>query len=153
MTGARCPPNFGRMSPRPLFQMFAGMVVAGSAAAQTGTLIVTNKTPATATIVDVASGRALATLSTGMGPHEVVVSSDGRLAVGTDYGAQQPGRTLTVIDVPALRVARTIDLGQYTRPHGVVFLPGDSLVVVTSETTQHVVIVNVAAGAGRCAGR
>src|SRR5687767_3665899 len=73
-----------------------------------GTLVVTNKKPSTATSVDVASGRALATLPTGTTPHEVVLSSDGALAVITDYGG--PRRTLTVIDVPALKVARTIDL-------------------------------------------
>jgi YVTN family beta-propeller protein len=115
-----------------------------------GTLVVTNKAPATATIIDVASGRTLATLPTGQGPHEVVMSGDGRVAVVTDYGAQGPGgNTLTIIDVPALRVARTIDLGTYRRPHGVVFLPGDSLVAVTSEATGNVVIVHVGAGAVR----
>ncbi|MBV6520521.1 MAG: hypothetical protein MNPFHGCM_00637 [Gemmatimonadaceae bacterium] len=112
----------------------------------TGTLIVTNKAPSTATIVDLASGRTLATLPTGEGPHEVVVSSDGRLAVVTDYGGQS-GRTLTVIDVSALRVVRTIDLGDYRRPHGMVFLRGDSLVAVTSEASRHLVVVNVVAGA------
>ena len=112
-----------------------------------GTLIVTNKEPSTATIIDVATGRALATLPTGNGPHEVVLSKDGRVAVVTDYfGSTGPGNTLTVIDVPGKRVTRTINLGQYTRPHGIVYLPGDSLVVVTSETTQNVVIVNVASG-------
>jgi DNA-binding beta-propeller fold protein YncE len=124
-----------------------------SAAAQvpglSGTLVVTNKGPSTATIIDVGSGRALATLPTGNGPHEVVMSSDGRWAVVTDYGAQQGGRTLTVIDVPALRVARTIDLGQYTRPHGIAFLPGDSLVVISSETSANIVVVNVLEGAVR----
>jgi DNA-binding beta-propeller fold protein YncE len=115
-----------------------------------GTLVVTNKTPATATIIDVASGKTLATLPTGQGPHEVVMSRDGRVAVVSDYGAQGPGgNTLTIIDVPGRRVARTIDLGQYRRPHGMVLLPGDSLVVVTSEATGNVVIVNVAAGAVR----
>jgi YVTN family beta-propeller protein len=114
-----------------------------------GTLVVTNKTPATATIIDVGSGRALATLPTGQGPHEVALSSDGRTAVVTDYGGPGGGKTLTVIDVPALRVARTIDLGEYRRPHGIAFLPGDSLVAVTSEASQHVVLVNVAAGAVR----
>jgi len=114
-----------------------------------GTLVITNKAPATATIIDVASGRTLATLPTGQGPHEVVMSADGNVAVVTDYGAQTGGKTLTVIDVPGLRVARTIDLGQYTRPHGIVFLPGDSLVAVTSETTGNVVIVSVAGGAVR----
>ena len=117
-----------------------------------GTLVVTNKGPATATIIDVASGRTLATLPTGRGPHEVVMSGDGRVAVVTDYGAGGPGgNTLTVIDVPGLRVARTIELGQFTRPHGIAFLPGDSLVAVTSESTGNVVIVSIAAGVVRTA--
>lgn len=110
-----------------------------------GTIIVTNKSPSTATIIDVASGEALATLPTGNNPHEVVLSANGRTAVVTDYGTGQ-SPTLTVIDVPAKRVVRTISLGQYTRPHGIVYLPGDSLVAVTSESTQHVVIVAVAPG-------
>ena len=125
------------------------LAAAAPAAAQipaiTGTLVVTNKQPSTATIIDVASGRTLATLPTGQGPHEIVISRDGTIAVVTDYSGQ-PGRTLTVIDVPALRIARTIDLGQYTRPHGIGFLPGDSLVAVTSEASGNVVLVNVLTG-------
>jgi DNA-binding beta-propeller fold protein YncE len=114
-----------------------------------GTLIVTNKTPSTATLIDVASGRTLATLPTGTGPHEVALSPNGSLAVVTDYGGQGGGSTLTVIDVPARRVARTIDIGEYRRPHGIHFLAGDSLVVVTSEASRNIVIVNVVAGAVR----
>ena len=115
-----------------------------------GTLVVTNKTPATATIIDVATGRVHATLPTGQGPHEVAISGDGRVAVVTDYGAQGPGgNTLTVIDVPAKRVARTIELGTYRRPHGIRFLPGDSLVAVTSEASRNVLVVHVAEGAVR----
>jgi YVTN family beta-propeller protein len=129
-----------------------GAIPHAQVAGLTGTLIITNKGPATATIIDVASGRALATLPTGQGPHEVVLSRDGRVAVVTDYGSQGPGgNTLTVIDVPGLRVTRTIELGQYRRPHGIVFLPGDSLVAVTSESTGNVVIVSVAAGVVRSA--
>jgi DNA-binding beta-propeller fold protein YncE len=138
---------------RTLLLLAAASGAFSSAAAQvqglTGTLVVTNKAPSTATIIDMASGRTLATLPTGNGPHEVVMSSDGRWAVVTDYGAQQGGRTLTVIDVPALRVARTIDLGKYTRPHGIAFLPGDSLVVISSETSGNIVVVNVLEGAVR----
>jgi DNA-binding beta-propeller fold protein YncE len=115
-----------------------------------GTLVVTNKAPATATIIDVATGRVHATLPTGQGPHEVAISGDGRVAVVTDYGAQGPGgNTLTVIDVPGKRVARTIDLGMYRRPHGIKFLPGDSLVAVTSEASRNVLIVHVAEGVVR----
>ena len=119
--------------------------LAAQVAGLTGTLVVTNKSPSTATIIDVASGRALATLPTGNNPHEVVLSRDGRTAVVTDYGSGN-APTLTVIDVPGKRVTRTISLGQYTGPHGIVYLPGDSLVAVTSERTNHVVIVAVAAG-------
>jgi DNA-binding beta-propeller fold protein YncE len=111
-----------------------------------GTLVVTNKTPFTATIIDVGSGRTLATLPTGQGPHEVVISQDGRTAVVTDYGAQVPGQSLTVIDVLAKSVRRTIPLGEYRRPHGIVFLPGDTLVAVTSETHRAVLTVDVRSG-------
>lgn len=127
--------------------MLAGFTTSAVAqvAGLSGTLVVTNKGPATATIIDVATGKALATLPTGNGPHEVVLSSTGRTAVVTDYGTGVTP-TLTVIDVPGKRVARTISLGQYTAPHGIVFLPGDSLVAVTSERTNNVVIVSVVSG-------
>src|SRR5688572_11538852 len=95
------------------------VTISGTAGAQvpglSGTLIVTNKAPSTATIIDVATGQALATLPTGNNPHEVVLSSNGRTAVITDYGTGA-SPTLTVIDVPAKRVVRTISLGQYTAP-------------------------------------
>ena len=111
----------------------------------TGTVIVTNKTPSTATVIDVASGKTLATIPTGAGPHEITLSKDARTAVVTDYSGQ-PGRTLTVIDVPAMKVIRTIELAANPRPHGIQFLPGDSLVAVTSEQSGHVVVLNVHAG-------
>jgi DNA-binding beta-propeller fold protein YncE len=119
-----------------------------SAAAQelTGTIVVVNKGASTARIIDVGSGRTLATLPTGNGPHEVVMSGDGERAVVTDYGGRPGGNTLTVIDVQALAVEQTIDLGQHSRPHGIAFLPGDSLLAVTSEESRHVVIVRVSDG-------
>ncbi|MBL0938894.1 MAG: YncE family protein [Gemmatimonadaceae bacterium] len=112
-----------------------------------GTLIITNKTPATATIIDVVSGRTLATLPTGHGPHEIVVSRDGKTAVVTDYGTgPQPGNTLTVIDVPGRRVTKTISLGQYRRPHGIMLMPGDSIAAVTVEADKAVLLVRLATG-------
>ncbi len=110
----------------------------------TGTVIVTNKNPSTATLIDLASGATLATLPTGNGPHEIVISRDGRTAVVTDYGtAPAPGSSLTIIDVAALRVIRSLSLGEYRRPHGIVFLPGDSVVAVTVEASRAVLLVNV----------
>lgn len=129
--------------------ILAARVAAAQVPGLTGTLIVTNKTPSTATVIDVGTGRTVATIPTGGGPHEIALSSDANTAVVTDYSGPPPGRTLTVIDVPSLKVTRTIDMGAHPRPHGIVFLPGDSLVAVTSEQSGHVSIVNVRVGAIR----
>lgn len=120
--------------------------VGAQPAAPAGTLVVTNKTPATASIVDIASGSVLATLPTGQGPHEVVITRNGRTAVVSDYGGQQAGSTLTVIDVTKRSVLRTISLGDVRRPHGLVMLPGDTTVAVTSEVNKAVLIVQFGRG-------
>jgi YVTN family beta-propeller protein len=61
----------------------------------------------------------------------------------SNYGVRgAPGNSLTVIDIPAAVVTRTITLGDFKRPHGSAFLPGDSLFVVTSEASKAVVLVN-----------
>jgi DNA-binding beta-propeller fold protein YncE len=128
-----------------------GLIPAGDARGQaveaTGTLVVVNKRASTATIVDVRSGTTLATLPTGNGPHEVAISKDGGRAVVTDYGGQTAGSSLTVIDVPGLRVEKRIELERYSRPHGIAFLPGDSLVAVTPEDARSVIVVRLADGA------
>jgi DNA-binding beta-propeller fold protein YncE len=105
---------------------------------RTGTLVVLNKEGATATFVDVASGETVATLPTGTGPHELAMTKDGRWAVSTDYAG---GNSLTVFDVSGPRVVRTVDLSAYPRPHGAFFLPGDTILAVTSEASRNVVLV------------
>lgn len=130
-----------------LCMLVSGFNVGGSAAEipadLTGTLIVLNKNSNNASFIDLASGLIIATLPTGEGPHELVVSDDGRWAVGTNYNG---GDSLTVFDVLSLEVARTIDLGDYPRPHGIQFLPGQTEVVVTSETSGELVIVDFQSG-------
>ncbi len=112
----------------------------------TGVLLVANQQSANASIVNLASGE-VTTIPVGTGPHEAAISPDGRWGVVTVYGTQTPGNRLAIVDMSRRAVARTIDLGQYTRPHDVAFLPGSSSsVVVTSEATQRVVLVNIAAG-------
>jgi len=110
--------------------------------AQQGTLIVLNKAEATASLIDLASGRTVATLPTGDGPHEVAVSPDGRWAVASNYGGATPGHTLTVLDLASRAVARTVDLGAYTRPHGMAWTGDGRRLLVTSETSRCVVVVN-----------
>jgi len=117
-----------------------------AAANATGTLVVLNKAEATASLIDLATGQVVKTLPTGKGPHEAAVSPDGRLALAANYGTrEEPGSSLTLIDVPGTAVVKTIDLGQYRRPHGVLWLDA-SRAVVTCEGSQALVIVDVAKG-------
>lgn len=108
----------------------------------TGTVIVLNKNANTADLIDLATGERVAQLPTGANPHELIATRDGRTAVGTDYSAN----SLTVFDIQTATVRRRIDLGQYDSPHGIVFLPGDTLVAVTSENQGAVMIVDIHAG-------
>jgi len=48
--------------------------------------------------------------------------------------------------VENLRVARTIDLSDYPRPHGILFMPGQEEVIISSEASRTVVIVNFHSG-------
>lgn len=109
-------------------------------------LVVTNKDEHTISVVSLATGASLAKLPTGVGPHEVATSGDGRWAVATDYGAREPGGTLTVVDLRTLSVARTIPLDPHRRPHGIAFLSDHRTVAVTSETSQLVLLVDVVEG-------
>lgn len=109
-------------------------------------LLVANKQEASLSIIEVESGKLLATVPTGQGPHEVAVTGNGRFAVVANYGAQAPGNTLTVVDLRTRAPVGTIDLGEYRRPHGIVVLPGDSLVLVTSEASRSVVLVALEGG-------
>jgi len=118
-------------------------LVAGSV--QAATLVVANKAEATVSLVDLRSGKVAATLPVGTGPHEVAVSPDGRLALVANYGEKEPGSTMTLIDIPGAKVVKTIDLGEYRRPHGALFLDGRRA-LVTSELSKAVLEVDVEAG-------
>ncbi len=109
----------------------------------TGTLVVLNKAEASASLLDAATGRELAKVQTGSGPHEVAISPDGATAIVANYGQREPGHTLTVIDLASRKVLTTIDLVEYHRPHGIQYLADGRRVAVTAESEQAVVIVDV----------
>lgn len=131
-----------RLSLFPLLLAFTATAFAASP----GTLLVLNKSDNTVSLLDLASKKSVATIPTGAGPHEVAVSPDGRTAVVCNYGSQlEPGSSLTVIDVAARKVLRTVDLKEYRRPHGIAWLRSTE-VAVTTEGTKNLLIVDVAAG-------
>jgi YVTN family beta-propeller protein len=118
---------------------------AGSAARR-GVALVANQQSADVSIIDLATDSSVR-LTVGTGPHEAAISLDGRWGVATVYGAQVPGNQLAIIDLGTKRIARTIDLGEYTRPHDVEFIPGAATtVLVTSESTKRILRVDIATG-------
>ncbi len=127
-------------------QTEAHTATTSSDAVGVGTIVVLNKDGASASLIDRATGKEVKRLGVGLGPHEVTVSPDGRTAVVANYGAQQNGHTLSVIDLPSQEVTKVIDLEQYHRPHGIMYLPDGQRVVVTVENEQKLLIVNIETG-------
>jgi DNA-binding beta-propeller fold protein YncE len=110
-----------------------------------GTLVVANQQSHSASLISLKDGHTVATLETGVGPHEAAVSPDGKTAVVSQYGDRQHvGNTLVVIDIPTAKIVKTVSTGDATRPHGIAFLDNDT-VLATSETTQRLVVVNLKA--------
>src|ERR1700722_7726687 len=97
-------------------------------------LLVLNKADQALAIVDPASGKVVARVSVGEGPHEVTVSGDGVFAFVGNYGQQTPGNTISVIDLVGQKELRRVDLGPLRRPHGMFFAAGK--VYFTAETNR-----------------
>jgi YVTN family beta-propeller protein len=120
--------------------------VASTLPPMSGNVLVANQQSGNVSLIDLATGT-MRLIDVGTGPHEAAISPSGRVGVVTVYGAQVPGNELAIIDIATARVTRMVSLGEHTRPHGVVFIPGDeNRVLVTSEATQRVVKVNIAEG-------
>jgi YVTN family beta-propeller protein len=85
-------------------------------------------------------------VQTGFAPHEISVAPDGRRAVVTNYGTRdQPGSSVSLIDLERPTEIRRIDLVPHTRPHGVAWYAPDR-VAVTAEGSQNLLIVDPDAG-------
>lgn len=126
--------------------VLASPVAVAAQELRTGNLLVANQEDASASLIDLRTD-AMKLIPVGIGPHEAAISPSGRVGVVTIYGQRPAGNELAIIDIAAGTVTRTISLGQYTRPHGVVFVPGDETrVVVTSESTGNIVLVDIANG-------
>jgi len=126
-----------------LFSIFSTIYVKASNKQFQGTLVVVNKKDDTVNFIDLQSRKIKFTRATGKGPHELAMSSDGLTAVVTNYTG---GNSLTVFDVRQAKEIKTIDLPQYPRPHGILFLKDQRSVAVSSEGSGNVVIVDIISG-------
>ena len=108
---------------RPIAWLLCTLALPASAFAQalpSPALLVVNKAENSLAVLDPATGKAVKQIPTGDGPHEVALSADGRTAYVTNYGAQTPGSSLSVIDIAAGKETRRVDLGALRRPHGII---------------------------------
>lgn len=81
-------------------------------------LVALNKAEASLSIIDPVTMKATGKVATGDGPHEVVLSADGKTAYVANYGAQTPGSSLSIIDLATAKELRRVDLTPLIRPHG-----------------------------------
>ena len=109
-------------------------------------LLILNKSGDTAWYLNADNGDKIAEFETGEAPHEVAVSPDRNWAVITNYGNEKPGNTLTVIDLNRKKVAKTVDLRSYQRPHGIEWFSDSRRVIVTAEAQQAVITVDIPQG-------
>lgn len=101
--------------------MLPFLLLASVASAQ---LLVLNKAANELVFVDPNSNQIAGRVPVGDGPHEIVVSPDGRHAFVSNYGAQTPGQSISMIDIRGMKELRRIDLGPLRRPHGLWFADG-----------------------------
>ncbi|HUG45076.1 MAG TPA: YncE family protein [Sphingomicrobium sp.] len=114
---------------------------AASAATGSGVLLVGNKGENSVSFVDLGSGEEIARKPTGAMPHEIAISPDGRKAAVVAYGE----KSIDIFDTESRQKLKTIDLGPNRGPHGIVWL-GDGRIVVTTERSKSVAVVDPASG-------
>ncbi|MBY0490244.1 MAG: YncE family protein [Gemmatimonadaceae bacterium] len=138
------------MPRRLLLALALASSVASAQRAPSGTLVASNMDAHTVSLVDIASGRTLATTPVGTGPHEVAVSPDGKQAVVAIYGNRESvGSSLAVFDLTKpMTPPRVVELGAGNqRPHGLAYLPDGHSLLVTGERAQRLLVVDLATGA------
>ncbi|KRA52451.1 hypothetical protein ASD77_12365 [Pseudoxanthomonas sp. Root65] len=130
----------------PFALLLAGLVCAMPPTVHAAELLVGNKSADTVWRLSLRDGRRVGEFRTGEAPHEIEVAPDGRSAVVTNYGEAKSGSTLSVLDLVGGTPTRSIDLGQHGAPHGLRFLPDGRRVLVTTEASTSVLIVDVGTG-------
>ena len=84
-----------------------------------GALIVLSKGDLTMSVVDPATLKVIGKVPSGPDPHEIVASSDGRMAYIANYNGG--GNIITPVDLVARTALTPIDLGPLRAPHGLDF--------------------------------
>src|SRR5262249_13038643 len=86
-------------------------------------LLALSKQDHTLAIVDPVSLKVIAKAPVGNDPHEVIASSDGKMAYVSNYGGGA-FNTLAIIDLVGQKALAQVDLGALRGPHGLTFVGG-----------------------------
>jgi len=86
-------------------------------------LLVLAKRDQTLAIVDPTSLQVVTKLPAGPDPHEVIASTDGKMAFISNYGGGAYN-TISVVDLGAQKALLRVDLGALRGPHGLAFAAG-----------------------------
>ncbi len=106
-------------------------------------LLILSKHDHTLAIVNPVTQQAVARVPVGNDPHEVIASSDGKMAYVSNYGFGA-FHTLAVVDLVAQKPLLAIDLGALRGPHGLTFNHGK--VWFTAEAAKAIGSYDPAAG-------
>ena len=130
------------MIPRSVTAAIAALLMLAASTGIAETLLVVRKSDHALEFVDPGSGLRLASVPVGFAPHEVSVAPDGRRAVVSNYGTrEQPGASLSIVDLERPAEIRRIDLGPHRRPHGVAWY-APARIAVTTEGSGHLLVVD-----------
>jgi YVTN family beta-propeller protein len=94
-------------------------------------------------------GEHVTTVPVGKNPHEMILSSDGRIVYVTDYGELgaeaegDGGNTVSIIDIAGMEKVGEVVLGEFRRPHGI-DLDKAGLLAVSTEKPNRLLIVDPA---------
>jgi YVTN family beta-propeller protein len=101
----------------------AGAINAGQPASSAkGTLLVLSKGELTLSAVDPSTLKVRGKVPSGPDPHEVIASTDGRMAYIANYNGG--GNIITPVDLVGMKALTPIDLGPLRAPHGLTFADG-----------------------------
>lgn len=113
-----------------------------------GTLVVLNKSGNDVSLISLTDGNTQTLINVGEGPHEVIISQHKGLALVSNYGtSDQPGNSISVIDLNDKKEIQKIDLGEYKRPHGLAWCKDGEIFLVTAEADQVLLMVEMENGA------
>ena len=102
---------------------FAASAVFGAEPTPRESLLILSKAEQTLSILNPTTLKVVARMPSGPDPHEVVASTDGKMAFISNYGGGAHN-TLTPVDLVAQKSLPAVDLGALRGPHGLMFAGG-----------------------------